>query len=168
MARSGPMCHGTVQVLHDDVIKWKHFPRHWLFVMGIHRWPVNSPHKGQWRRALMFSLIYASINGWSKQSWGWWIETQSHPLWRCCNDHHCCYSMSMILAFKPTVWIFSCMFIKSPTLDVLWIGRGMWWLWFSSSGECCVSCMDWKEQYPKANYISNVINPSGDLFTNMD
>ena len=36
---------------HDDVIKWKHFPRHWPFVWGIHRSPVNSPHKGQWRGA---------------------------------------------------------------------------------------------------------------------
>ena len=26
--------------------------------------PVNSPHKGQWRGALMFSLIYAWINDW--------------------------------------------------------------------------------------------------------
>ena len=26
--------------------------------------PVNSPHKGQWRGALMFSLICARINGW--------------------------------------------------------------------------------------------------------
>ena len=50
--------------LHDDVIKWKHFPRHWPFVWGIHRSPVNSPHKGQWRGALMFSLICVSIKGW--------------------------------------------------------------------------------------------------------
>ena len=49
---------------HDDVIKWKHFPRNWPFVRGIHRFPVNSPHKGQWRGALMFSLICARINGW--------------------------------------------------------------------------------------------------------
>ena len=48
---------------HDDVIKWKHFPRYWPFVPGIHRSPVNSPHKGQWRGALMFSLIYVWING---------------------------------------------------------------------------------------------------------
>ena len=26
--------------------------------------PVNSPHKGQWRGALMFSFIYAWINDW--------------------------------------------------------------------------------------------------------
>ena len=31
---------------------------------GIHWSPVNSPHKGQWRGALMFSLICAWINGW--------------------------------------------------------------------------------------------------------
>ena len=49
---------------HDDVIKWKHFPRHWPFVRGIHRSPVNSPHKGQWRGALMFSLICAWTDGW--------------------------------------------------------------------------------------------------------
>ena len=36
---------------HDDVIKGKHFPSNWPFVQGIHRCPVNSPHKGQWRRA---------------------------------------------------------------------------------------------------------------------
>ena len=56
--RSWRSCH------HDDVIKWKHFPRYWPFVRGIHRSPVNSPLKGQWRGALMFSLICVWINGW--------------------------------------------------------------------------------------------------------
>ena len=49
---------------HDDVIKWKHFPRYWPFVRGIHQSPVHSPDKGQWRGALMFSLISTWINGW--------------------------------------------------------------------------------------------------------
>ena len=49
--------------MHDDVIKWKHFPRYWPFVRGIHRSPVNSPHKGQWRGALMFSLMCVRMNG---------------------------------------------------------------------------------------------------------
>ena len=53
-----------VCVVHDDVIKWKHFPRYWPFVREIHRSPVNSPHKGQWHGALMFSLICVWINGW--------------------------------------------------------------------------------------------------------
>ena len=42
---------------HDDVIKWKHFPRYWPFVRGIHRPPR-----------------------------GWWFETPSSSLWRQCND----------------------------------------------------------------------------------
>ena len=52
------------RTFHDDVIKWKHFPRYLSFVQGIHRSPVNSPHKDQWRGALMFSLICAWINDW--------------------------------------------------------------------------------------------------------
>ena len=51
-------------VWHDDVIKWKLFARYWPFVRGIHRSPVNSLHKGQWRGALMFSIICAWLNGW--------------------------------------------------------------------------------------------------------
>ena len=35
---------------------WKLFPRYCPFVRVIHRSPVNYPHKGQWRGALMFSL----------------------------------------------------------------------------------------------------------------
>ena len=46
--------------------------------------PVNSPHKGQWRGALMFSLICVWIY-WLKHSWGWWFETPSRQLWRHCN-----------------------------------------------------------------------------------
>ena len=49
---------------HDDVMKWKKKPRNWSFVQWIHRSPVNSPHKGQWRGPLMFSLICAWIYGW--------------------------------------------------------------------------------------------------------
>ena len=56
--------HDCFPCMHDDVIKWKHFPRYWPFVRGIHRSPVNSPHKGQWPRALMFSLICVWINSW--------------------------------------------------------------------------------------------------------
>ena len=52
------------QFWHDEVIKWKHFPCYWPSVQGIHWSPVNSPHKGQWHTALMFSLICAWINGW--------------------------------------------------------------------------------------------------------
>ena len=54
----------VLSLQHDDVIKWKHFPRHWPCVRGINRSPVNSPHKGQWRGALMFPLVCVWINDW--------------------------------------------------------------------------------------------------------
>ena len=47
--------------LHNDVIQWIDFPRYWTVVRGIHRSPVNFPHK---RGVLTFSLICAWINGW--------------------------------------------------------------------------------------------------------
>ena len=55
---SNPWDRNASTCWHDDVIKWKHFPRYWPFVWGIHRSQVNSPHKGQLRGALMFSLIF--------------------------------------------------------------------------------------------------------------
>ena len=47
------------ELYHDDVIKW----RYWPFVRWIHWSPVNFPHKGHWREALMFPLISVWING---------------------------------------------------------------------------------------------------------
>ena len=47
---------------------WRHqmeaFSALLAFVRRIHRSSVNSPHKGQWRGALMFSVICVWINGW--------------------------------------------------------------------------------------------------------
>ena len=38
---------------------------YWPFVRGIHRSPVDSPHKGQCHGALMFSFICTWTNGWA-------------------------------------------------------------------------------------------------------
>ena len=78
-------CHFDEIVVHDDVIKWEHFPRYWPFARGSPRSPVNSHHKGQWREALMFSLICARKNGWVKQPIRRWFETPSRSSWRHCN-----------------------------------------------------------------------------------
>ena len=60
---------------HDGVIKWEYFPRYWPFVRGIH----HSPHKGQWRGALMFSLICVWINGWvNNREAGNWRRHRAH------------------------------------------------------------------------------------------
>ena len=69
--------------VHDDVTKWKRFPRYWRIVWGIHRSPVKSPHKGQIHGALIFALIRLS-----KKSRRRWFETPSHSLWRQRNAFH--------------------------------------------------------------------------------
>ena len=80
--------------IHDDVIKWKHFPRNWPFVRGIHRSPVNSPHKGQWRGALMFSLMSVWING--------WVNTREAGDLRCYRGHY--DVIIMIILAKWVAW----------------------------------------------------------------
>ena len=73
---------------HDDVIKWKHFPRYWPFVRGIPRSPVNSPHTQRpvTRSFEVFIDMDLRLNKrLSKQWWCWWFETPSRSLWRHCN-----------------------------------------------------------------------------------
>ena len=56
---------------------------------GNHRSQVDSPHKGKWRKALMFSFFDLRLNKrLSKQSRRRWFETPSHPLWCHCNDQN--------------------------------------------------------------------------------
>ena len=126
---------------HDDVIKWKHFPRYWPFLRGIHRPALNENKWHLWVKAHLlamawrqrwmyykpvrpkarwhhhmgtFSALLALCAGNSpvtgefpaqrpvtrsfdvfldlclnirlkKQSWDWWFETLSRPLWPYCN-----------------------------------------------------------------------------------
>ena len=71
---------------HDDVIKWKHFPHYWPFVLGIHQSPVNSLHKGQWCRALIFTLICTWINS--------WVNNRKAGDLRC---HHAHYDITVMI-----------------------------------------------------------------------
>ena len=106
-------------------IKWKHFPRYWPFVRGIHRSPVNSPHKGQWRWALMFSLICSWINGWVKKSWGWWLQTPSRSLWRHCNGN-----VDISVAHTDCV-LFCFVAIQSDPISTISCKVTSWLLWQS-------------------------------------
>ena len=65
---------------HDDVIKWKHFPRYWPFVRG--EFPTQRPV------TLSFDVYFdLRLNKrLSKQSQGWWFETLLCPLWLHSND----------------------------------------------------------------------------------
>ena len=92
--------------IHDDVIKWRHFPRYWPFVRGIHWSLVKSPHKGQWRGALIFSFDLRLNKRLSNNSWGWWFETLSCPLWRQCNVLACpgTYLIKITIKVQQFAW----------------------------------------------------------------
>ena len=66
----------TLQVSsHDDVIKWKHFPRYWPFVRGIHRTKASDVE--------FWCFLWSALNKrLSKQPWAWWFKTPSWSLWR--------------------------------------------------------------------------------------
>ena len=94
--------------VHDDVNKRKHLPRYWPFVRGIPRSPVNSPHKGQWRGALMFSLICVWINDWvNNREVGDLRRYRAHydviVLWQCCS---CWWSHAYLATshLQPSWW----------------------------------------------------------------
>ena len=69
---------------HDNVIKWKYFPRYWPFLRVIHWSQMTSPHKGQWRGALIYIFfvlfsICAWTNGWvNNRDTGNWRRHQAH------------------------------------------------------------------------------------------
>ena len=71
-------------------MQWKHFPHYWPFVQGIHWLLVNSPHKGQWRGALMFSSICAWIIG--------WVNNREAGDLGC---HHAHYDVTVMSNIKP-------------------------------------------------------------------
>ena len=66
---------------HDDVIKWRHYPRYWPFVREIHRSPVNSLTKASDAEFDVFFDLCLNKQL-SEQSRRWWFETLWHPLWR--------------------------------------------------------------------------------------
>ena len=51
--------------VHDDVSKWKRFPRHWPLCEVKPSVTGGFLQKGQWHGALTFSLVCASTNGWA-------------------------------------------------------------------------------------------------------
>ena len=71
---------------HDDVTKWKHFPRYWPFVGGNS--PVTGEFPAQRPVTRSFDVFFdLRLNKrFSKLSWGWWFQTQSLSLCRHCNE----------------------------------------------------------------------------------
>ena len=96
------------------------------FVRGIHRSPVNSPHKGQWRRALMFTLICVWING--------WVNNREAGDFRCQRAHY-----DVIVMYNFCTVLFYIHFYI-PLWD--WLNQISAVFWHVSEINCCI-CVTW-------------------------
>ena len=142
-------------------------PGYWPFVRGIHRSPVNSPHKGQWRGALMFSLIYAWTKQLSKQWRRRWFETPSCTLWYHCNDCDKVYRLDVITYKNKTVapvWKFTK--VKITPSDGLVVQRARYMVLFVASKLESWSCRRYADYYQdktrqnKTRKTKCIISPS--------
>ena len=92
---------------HDDVIKWKHFPRYWPFVRGIHRPRWIPRTKASDAELWCFLWLHSLNKRLSKQSRGWWFETPSRPLWRHSNVYYIpwnIHTVHALLCFVVIWW----------------------------------------------------------------
>ena len=71
---------------HDDVIKWKHFYALLAICTGNSPVPGEFPAQRPVTRSFGVFFDLCPNKRLSKQSWGWWFEMPSHPLWRHRND----------------------------------------------------------------------------------
>ena len=110
---SKPCRHDMRTSLNGNIFRvtgplWREFTDH------RYRSPVNSPHKGQWRGALMFSLICAWTNGWVNN---WYVgdlrRRRAHyditvmiTVWIVCFfwRHHVVFVVSMDNLTRPEIY----------------------------------------------------------------
>ena len=86
---AGAVCAGPeVLVGVNVIIKWKHFPRYWPFVRGIHWSPVNSRTKASDAELLYFLWSAHWTNGWAN-------NREAGDLWR----HRAYYDVIVMLSW---------------------------------------------------------------------
>ena len=122
-----------ISCFYDDVIKWKHVPRHWLMCRNspvtAGKSPVNSPHTDRRRGALMFFFDMRLNKRLSKQSRRRWFQAPWRSLWR-----HCNVVLNSDPVIRAAVGSFG---VQRVTLVQFWIGetgqiggsRALWKEW---------------------------------------
>ena len=70
---------------HDEVMKWKYFPRYWP-LCGEFAGPLWIPAHRPVTQSFNAFLDLCLNKRLSKQSRGWWFETPSHSSWRHRNE----------------------------------------------------------------------------------
>ena len=104
---------------------------------------MNSPHKGQWRGALMCFFDLRPNKRLSKQSWSRWFETPSRSLWRhynvlppCQNDRSVTSGLpsqrvnNTVLWYSFVVSLTNCFTNSRLVFDLKRHLTLLWWIWY--------------------------------------
>ena len=146
-----------IHACHDDVIKWKHLPHYWPFVRGIHQSLVNSPHKGQWRGALMFSLICTWINN--------WVNNREAGDLKCHCTHYDVTVMIVQLYWKFTFW----QYLSHLQWSYLQLGRTRYFcnFYFEATTEyinapCSLKIYGWSSKWTTPYRVIDIMSELAD------
>ena len=104
----------------DMQSRWRHQMEAFFALLALfaENSPVNSPHKGQWHGALMFSLICAWINGWVNNRKACDLRRHRHA-------HYDAIVMSIRPANQKTCW--NWLLIKIITIKFITSSRICWY-----------------------------------------
>ena len=103
------------------------------FVRGIHRSSVDSPHKGRWRGAMMFSLVCAWTNGWaSNRDPGDFRRHSAHYDVTVMDNFYVTHLLTSIcpislLGFPWVLWHWEVFTFTIPSLWFILKGQGQTW-----------------------------------------
>ena len=90
----------------------------------------------------------------SKQSWGWWFETLSRPLWRHCNDYmYICHDIME----QALVSIIACCWIEGKASFTPVIALSITRCVYSSSGQTILNCQSYFGQRNKS-YCAYIVS----------
>ena len=162
-------CTEAVAELQDDVMTWKRFRRCWPFVRGIHRSPVDSPHKGPVN-------VFAQAKCWTSS--GVAVDVMHHDahitsLWCISYGQRKCIpklsimeetlenTCMLIFVVKSVCWIYIyiCIYIYIYTYIYVYTPAVSWMAVFGNSQICT------GQQWTGAAGNSVIIAMSGYYFT---
>ena len=100
-----PIVIEDLEVIHRLGTWWRHQMETFFALLAL--CAGNSPVSGEFpaqrpvTRSFGVFFDLRLIKRLSKQSWGWWFETLSSPLWRHCNASHRSHQMTPKLMWNP-------------------------------------------------------------------
>ena len=138
---------------HDDVIKWKHFPRYWPFAREFTgHWWIPRTKASDAELNVFFDLRLNKRL--SKQSLGWWFETPSCSLWRHCKEELIeCFGNNKTFGYRKRVWKMNRKIISEGEIIRIWPATR--WVKIKRPQPICISIV-WRDHFTNVLLFSEI------------